>query len=303
MEEVPAAAQYHRRPRRAARGQLAGHHVEVDAAARRDDELAAVGHGGHGAGQVRQPAAERRHRAGGLLPGVAADAALVAGHARHRQGAGRGRRLGHSERLVIGPAAGPPQPDLHQDREPASGRAGGEDAVQDGHAVGAVHVAVRREAGIGGELARQPRDACLVDKLVGYQQAGEAEGPVGPQLADGGHGDAPGAAGQLAGGQLGRHGGLAVRRQLHPGPGAVGGHRRQVARQRRLAQGEHRVAEPGRVHGRPGPGQARGAGPSIPDASRPTPLSVGSAGRSRSARRHSATSGGSGCVTWPPHRV
>jgi hypothetical protein len=51
------------------------------------------------------------------------------------------------------------------------------------------------------------------------------------------------AGGQLAGGQLGRHAGLAVRRQLHPGRGAPVGHRRQVARQRRLAQREHRVAE------------------------------------------------------------
>jgi len=134
-----------------------------------------------------------------------------------------------------------------------------QDPVQDGHAVGAVDIAIRREAGIGGELARQPGDARLVHQLVGQQQPGEAKGPVHPQLADGGHGDAPGAAGQLTGGQLGRHGRLAVRRQLHPGTGAVGGHRRQVARQRRLAQREHRVAEPGRGKGRRRPGQARGS--------------------------------------------
>ena len=206
---------------------------------------------------VGEPPAERRDRAGGLHPWIAADGTLVAGHARHGERAGRGRGLGHRERLVIGPAAGPLQADLHQDREPAPGRAGIEDPVQDGHAVGAVHVAVRHEAAVGGELVRQPGDARLVHQLIGQQQPGEAEGPVGPQLADGGHGDAPGAAGQLAGGELGRHGGLAVRCQLHPGPGAVGGHRRQVARQGRLAQREQRVAEPRRVHRGPGPGELR----------------------------------------------
>ena len=204
---------------------------------------------------VGEPPAERRDRAGGLHPWIAADGTLVAGHARHGERAGRGRGLGHRVGLLVGPAAGAIQADLHQHREPAPGRPGGEDPVQDGHAVGAVDVAVHRKAGVGGELVRQPGDTRLVHQLVGQQQPGEAEGPVGPQLANAGHGDAPGTAGQLAGGELGRHGGLAVRRQLHPGLGAVGGHRRQVARQRRLAQREHRVAEPGRVHRWPGPGE------------------------------------------------
>jgi hypothetical protein len=128
--------------------------------------------------------------------------------------------------------------------------------VQDGHAVGAVNIAIRREAGVGVQLARQPGDAALVHQLVGQQQPGEAEGPVHAQLADGGDGDAPGPAGQLAGGELGRHGGLAVRGQFRAGAGAVRGHRAEVARQRRFAQREHRVGKSCRVQGRPRGGQA-----------------------------------------------
>ena len=67
-----------------------------------------------------------------------------------------------------------------------------------------VELAPHGKTAMSPELAaRQPGDAPLVHKLVGQQQPGEAEGPVHPQLADGGYGDAPGSAGQLAGGELG----------------------------------------------------------------------------------------------------
>src|SRR5580658_5474359 len=65
--------------------------------------------------------------------------------------------------------------DLHQDRQRAPGRIPAQLGIQDSHAVRAVDVAVRLEAGVGGQLAGQPGDARGVGKLVRQQQPGKAE--------------------------------------------------------------------------------------------------------------------------------
>jgi len=44
-----------------------------------------------------------------------------------------------------------------------------QDLVQDGHPLRAIDVAVRLEAGIGGEFGGQPGDARRIGELVGQQ--------------------------------------------------------------------------------------------------------------------------------------
>ncbi len=235
------------------RRQLGDHDVEERAAASRKDRavtdescLVQV------VGQRAQRTAIGRHPLQGGRVGALTESALVAGHSGHlkRRRARGGRR--HREGLAVGTgagaAAGVTKFDQHRERAPEHVRSQVPVEVRD--PVGAVDIAEHLEVWVGVQLPGQPGHPGRVDQFVGKQQSRDAERAVGLQLADRRDRDAPGAGGELPGRQLRRHGGLAVRRQAHPGRLAVRRHRVDVVRQGGLAQGQQRVAQAGLVQRR-----------------------------------------------------
>jgi hypothetical protein len=256
VKQVAATAQHHAQ---VVTGQLAGHDVEPGAAARGHDEaIRVLGQVAYGLRHTAQPSAELGDPAGLI---AAVDAALERGHAGQPQHIAARHRLRHLDRLGVRAAACPAVfvPDFNEDGKAWRWGSSTESSDNIFDCLRVVGVAVRLEARVGGHLGGEPCNAGLVDEFVGEQQAREAVAVVGTELADGGHGDRPGAVGELQRGQLGRHRGLAVRRELDIGRRAVGGHGAGVVLQRALAQGQQGVREAGLVQLWSRRGDARGA--------------------------------------------
>ena len=93
-----------------------------------------------------------------------------------------------------------------------------------------------------GVLPEEPDHSCDVapaDELVRHDDAAQPEAYRDAQLVDGGHGDAPGPARELAGKKLRRHGGLAVGGEEHVALGGEIAHPGLVVREGRfLEEGE-----------------------------------------------------------------
>ena len=98
---------------------------------------------------------------------------------------------------------------------------------------------------MAGQQHVEPVEVGIADHLVGDDGAPRTRFDAHGELVDGREGQAPGAAGQLLREQLGRHGGLAVRRQAHALALGIVLHPGDVVRQRRAADHGQRIA-PGR---------------------------------------------------------
>ncbi len=134
--------------------------------------------------------------------------------------------------------------ELHEDRE-RSGRSFslvGDPRREQLHPASRIHGADDVDTGVT-KLRGDPSHGDRVGHLVRDQHAWHAGGDHHPGLPDRRGRDAPCAGVELAPPELGRHRGLAVRRQLDAMGGAVLGHQGDVVRERRLPEHEHRRKE------------------------------------------------------------
>jgi hypothetical protein len=97
------------------------------------------------------------------------------------------------------------------------------------------------ETGVGLELGEHGANRLSPDQLIGHQHPRHAKAPADHQLLHRGDGDPPGAVAELAGEQLRRHGGLAVRAQPDVEMLEKASHPATVASERRAF--EHRDRE------------------------------------------------------------
>ena len=120
---------------------------------------------------------------------------------------------------------------------------------------------------VGGQLVGDPAQRQRRDDRVGDQHPRDPVRPGHRQLRQVGQGDRPRPRGQLVGPEPGRHGGLAVRRQIQTPLGAPARHGGHVVPHRRCRQGQQRRREPAQRHAA-APRPPRPAAPRAP-AGRP----------------------------------
>ncbi|CAM5467282.1 hypothetical protein SRIMM317S_00381 [Streptomyces rimosus subsp. rimosus] len=235
------AQQLQQRPGQFGRlGEDLGDRVEPGAAARAEHDLLQVGEAPgpvEGHGQREETAQPGRHP---LVRGVG-HLALVPGDADQAQRVHARDGVGQFEALGVGTDTGPRalargQFDHHVQR--AGGARLAQGGVHQLDAAQRVDVADAAEAGVGVQFGGEPAQRDGVDDLVGEEDPLDAVGAVDAGLVGDGGGDAPGAAGQLAGEELRGHRGLAVRGEGQAVPLGVALQQREVVLQRFGGQGE-----------------------------------------------------------------